>query len=347
LFYPFNRLDFSPDHLRHGLKTGLAAVLAYAVVHAFSLEYGFWGVLSAVIVMQINVADSVLMCWNRLTGTVMGSVIGILTLLALPGPGWPMALGLFLSVGFCAYMTRYNPRFLMAAITVVIIVVAGSEEEQRILFALHRILEIGIGVGSAFLVTVLIWPRRAGSTLREQLRTQFVEAARCHEILVEAFLSRQTTVDPSLLTNLSAASRQARELLTKALRHERLVSSEDLDTLSRRVTALENCVEQMQSMLRVLNDFEEGEGYDIIMAAQVRNLVQATSNVMVAIGEGREAVLDDLKMGVESFEARLEELRAAGVTKRFNLLKLLQVFSFLHAMESMAKGLLKTSDLRS
>ncbi|WP_161788427.1 FUSC family protein [Desulfonatronum thiodismutans] len=347
MFNPFNRLDYSPEHLRHGLKTGLAAVLAYAVVHAFRLEYGFWGVLSAVIVMQVNVADSLRMCWYRLTGTVMGAAIGILTLLALPGPGWPMALGLFLSVGFCAYMTRYNPRFMMAAITVVIIVVAGSEEEHRILFGLHRILEIGIGVGSAFLVTVLIWPRRAGSTLREQLRTQFAEAARCHEILVEAFLSKQTTVDPSLLANLCAASRQARELLTKALRHERLVSSEDLDTLSRRVTALENCVEQMRTMLRVLNDVDEGEGYDIIMAAQVRNLAQAAGDVMVAIGEGRKVVLNDLKKAVESFEARLEELRAAGVTKRFNLHKLLQVFSFLHAMESMAKGLLKTSGVRS
>ena len=341
------RFDYSPEHLRHGLKTGLAAVLAYAVVHAFRLEYGFWGVLSAVIVMQINVADSLRMCWYRLTGTVMGAAIGVLTLLAVPGPGWPLALGLFLSVGFCAYMTRYNPRFMMAAITVVIIVVAGSEEERRILFALHRILEIGIGVGSAFLVTVLILPRRAGSTLREQMRTQFAESARCYGILVEAFLSKQTTVAPDLLVNVSAATRQARELLTKALRHERLVSSEDLETLSRRVTALDNCVEQMRTMLRVLNDFDEGEGYDIIMAAQVRNLAQATSDVMVATGEGREVALGELKKAVESFDGRLEELRAAGVTKRFNLRKLLQVFSFLNAMESMAKGLLKTSDVRS
>ncbi len=306
MFYPFNRLDYSPEHLRHGLKTGLAAVLAYAVVYAFRLEYGFWAVLSAVIVMQINMADSLRMCWYRVTGTVMGAAIGILTLLALPGPGWPLALGLFLSVGFCAYMTRYNPRFMMAAITVVIIVVAGSEEEQRILFALHRILEIGIGVGSAFLVTVLVWPRRTGSTLREQLRSQFAEAASCYGILVEAFLSKQTTVAPELLTNVGTMSRQSREMLAKALRHERLVSSEDLDTLSRRVTALENCVEQMRIMLRVLNDVDEGEGYDIIMAAQIRNLAQATSDVMVAIGEGREVVLDDLKKAVENFEIRLE-----------------------------------------
>ncbi|TVR01558.1 MAG: FUSC family protein [Desulfovibrionales bacterium] len=338
----FDQRRFFSEHLRHGIKTGLAAVLAYSIVTVFDLAYGFWGVLSAVIVMQINVADSLQMCWNRLTGTAIGAAIGLLTLLALPGPGWPTALGLLLSVGFCAYMTRYNPRYLMAAITVVIIVVAGSEEERKILFGIYRILEIGIGVGSAFLVTVLIWPHRAGSTLREQLRDNFAEASRCATILVEAFLSKQTSVSPDLLHDVSARTRQARDLLSKALGHERLVSSEDLDALSRRVTALENCVEQMRAMLHVLNDFDEGEGYEIIMSAQVRELAQAVSEVMVSIGEGRDAALDELEKAVAAFESRLEELRAAGVTRRFNLHKLLQVFSFLHAMESMAKGLLKT-----
>jgi len=331
----------SPEHLRHGLKTGLAAVLAYVIVLVFNLEYGFWSVLSAVIVMQINVADSVQMCWYRLTGTVMGAVIGIAVILAFPEPGWPTALGLFLSVGFCAYMTRYNPRYLMAAITVVVIVIAGSEEEQRVLFGLYRILEIGIGVSSAFLVTVLVWPRRAGTTLREQLRTHFTEAAQSYDTLVEAFLSRQTSVNQNLLDDLSAKSKQSKELLNKAIRHERLLSSVDPATLSQRVIALENCVEQMRAMQNVLNNFEEGEGYDIIMAEEVRNLARSTREVMVSIGEGREAALTDLEDAVQRFENRFEELRKAGVTKRFNLHKLLQVFSFLHAVEYTAKGLLK------
>jgi len=339
---PSWRSLISPAHLRHGIKTGLAAILAYAVVHWFGLQHGFWAVLSAVIVMQINVADSVRLCWYRLTGTALGAVIGIVTILAFPEPGWMTGLGLFLAVGFCAYMTRYNPRFHMAAITVVIIVVAGLEEDQRVIFGLYRILEIALGVGSAFLVTVLVWPRRAGTTLKEQLRGHYGEAARCHEILVEAFLSRQTSVDPHLLDKLQDKAVGARDLLGKAIRHERLLSSEDPTALGRRVSALESCVEHMRAMQHVLNDFEEGQGYDIIMAEQVRTLAQAVKDVLLATGAGREPALDHLEAALHGFEQRLEELRKAGVTKRFNLNKLLQVFSFLHAMQYMAKGLLKT-----
>ena len=50
-----------PAMLRHGLKTGVAAVLAYAVASFFNLKYGYWAALSAVIVMQVYVADSVQM----------------------------------------------------------------------------------------------------------------------------------------------------------------------------------------------------------------------------------------------------------------------------------------------
>ncbi len=46
-------------HLKHGVKTGIAAVMAYSVANLFHLSYGYWAALSAVIVMQINVADSI------------------------------------------------------------------------------------------------------------------------------------------------------------------------------------------------------------------------------------------------------------------------------------------------
>jgi len=69
--------DSHPAMLRHGLKTGIAAVLAYGLACLFHLKYGYWAALSAVIVMQVYVADSVQMCLYRFSGTAVGAVIGM------------------------------------------------------------------------------------------------------------------------------------------------------------------------------------------------------------------------------------------------------------------------------
>ncbi len=69
-------------------------------------------------------------------------------------------LGIFVSTGICAYLTRYNARFRMAAITVAIVYLTSLTEDHRIQFTLFRVAEIGIGVLCAFLVAVVVWPNR-------------------------------------------------------------------------------------------------------------------------------------------------------------------------------------------
>lgn len=74
-------LDSHRAMLRHGLKTGIAAVLAFALADLLHLKYGYWASLSSVIVMQVYVADSVQMCLYRFIGTAVGAVIGMIAIL--------------------------------------------------------------------------------------------------------------------------------------------------------------------------------------------------------------------------------------------------------------------------
>ena len=143
--------DSHPAMLRHGLKTGTAAVLAFGLASLFNLKYGYWAALSAVIVMQVYVADSVQMCLYRFSGTAVGALIGMAAISVFPATQAMTVLALFLSVAFCAYMTRYNARYRMAAITVCIVILASLDQEDRLVFGLLRVAEIGIGVAAAAL----------------------------------------------------------------------------------------------------------------------------------------------------------------------------------------------------
>ncbi len=68
-------------HTRHGVKVGLASVLAYYLSGQVGLPYAYWAVITTVIVMQMHVADSIQMCLYRFTGTAIGAVIGIAAIL--------------------------------------------------------------------------------------------------------------------------------------------------------------------------------------------------------------------------------------------------------------------------
>jgi uncharacterized membrane protein YccC len=73
-------MNISSTHVIHGLKTAFAAVLTYAITTFLNLEFGYWAVISAVIVMQVYVADSVEMCLYRLSGTAAGALLGVLVI---------------------------------------------------------------------------------------------------------------------------------------------------------------------------------------------------------------------------------------------------------------------------
>ncbi|WP_462326125.1 FUSC family protein [Desulfoplanes sp.] len=326
--------------IRHGVKTGVAAVLACVVASLCHLEYGYWAGLSAVIVMQTNVADSIRMCLYRFSGTAVGAFIGIAAIVIFPENRVMTMVALFCAVGFCAYMTRYNIRYRMAAITVCIVILASVGEENRLVFGMLRVVEIGVGVLCAFVISIVLWPMRAGNALRGRLRERFNACAAAYQTLMEAFLSLQAELDPHLLDRLVADVREDRALYGKIVRHERWVYNEDVDLLSLKVRTLEASSTYLQTMLHALNSVD-GKGYEIIMEQELRELVSATLTTMSTIGAGEIPRIDELSQALRRAEGRLLELREGGATRRFHLQKLVQFFAFYHGAHSMGKLILR------
>ena len=271
--------DISPAHIRHGLKTGIAAVLALVVADVLHIEYGYWAVISAVIAMQMNVADAIEMCLYRFIGTVMGAVMGVIAIMLFPDtPVWN-GVALFVTTGLCAFLTRWDPRYRMAAITVSIVILASAGHAGRIDVGLFRVLEIAIGVGCAFVVTVTLWPVRAAVSLRRDLASQAENCAHYMTTLVDRFLARQTHVPADLLDPLLRATPRNRERLSKVRRHESLIyfyDNQPLETLS---TVVERTTDHLRVMLRSLNACD-ADGYDIMMAAEMRALAETVAHTL-------------------------------------------------------------------
>ena len=336
----FTALSSHQAHIRHGLKTGVAAVLAYVLADLCNLKFGYWAALSAVIVMQINVADSIKMCWYRFSGTAIGAFIGVLCILIFPQTPHMTMLALFLSVGFCAYMTRYNNRYKMAAITTTIVTLASLGEPNRVEFGLFRVVEIGIGVASAFVTSITIWPMRASETLKKELFNQFEECAANYETLMEGFLDKQSCLIPSALEAFNSRLAKNRETYAKVIRLERFIYIEDTQLLGMKVEILEKCASHLRAMLHALSHVH-GEGYHIIMEDELRQLAKATAQAMRDIGSKRIPDEKALHEALVASQKRLETLRNEGATRRFYLQKMIQFFAFYHSAQFICEDLLR------
>lgn len=333
----FKNISFG--HMRHGIKVGLACVLTYFVSDFIGLPYAFWAVITAVIVMQMHVADSIHMCLYRFWGTAIGAGIGILAILVFPPtPLWTL-LGLFVSTGLCAYLTKYNARFRMAAITVVIVYLTSLGAEDRVVFTLYRVAEIGLGVFCAFVVSIAVWPHRVSTVLRDRLETQFDELADDYMLLMGNFLSRQKKTDTEMFMVLDSDAQKNREMFHKVYVTERRFFRDDVKLLSLQVSVFHSALERLQSLPLLLNEVE-GDGFDIIMAPELMELTRATSDGLRAIGKGEPHDSVRLQEAVAAIEVRFEELRKEQVTQRFNARRFFQVLSFINVAQHLGEFVL-------
>lgn len=339
-----------PSQVRHGVKTGLAVVLAFVVTHLLNLEMWQWAVVSAVVAMQMTVADAIQSNLHRLTGTIIGAALGMGILTITPqGDVW-LALSLWVGSAICASLSQYSPRYTMAALTVVVVLLAGTEYADSISVGLGRMLEIAIGVGSALLVSVVLWPIRLVDSLRRDLATQYVQCAVHLNALVTAFLDRQRTMDFHMLEPLVDQAWQNHEMFLRVRKHESYVFQYDHEVLKVQVRTLDRAISHLKPILEVLNDYESPlGGFDVIMAPELRRLADATMATLRHLGGSTPAApVPDLVRTLTELvgitEKRLDDLRKEGATNRLTLHQMLQFYTVFHSLRGLATDLLFSLD---
>jgi len=174
--------------IQHGIKCGLAAILAWWVAQVIRLPNPTWALITVfVLALAPYVGSMGEKGLLRIIGTLIGGILGMLLvgnfadnmLIILGG------LALILTVSTWLFgWNRFPYAFFLCALTTLVVVSAGmSNPDRSWSIALHRFLEVSIGVGATLLVNSLIWPRYAQIEFKnklaasmEELRTLFADA---------------------------------------------------------------------------------------------------------------------------------------------------------------------------
>ena len=170
--------------LIHAAKTALAAALCWWLALRFGLHDGYWGAISASIVLQSNFGATISASRDRVLGTLLGALLGFSFSLfgVLP---WNYILAVLVAVLVCGLLgLRSSSRLAGVTITIVMLV---QKTGPRWGLAFDRVSEVFIGIVVAIAISTFVFPDRARLRLRDGLAQEFLVLSAFFEGIIEEF----------------------------------------------------------------------------------------------------------------------------------------------------------------
>ncbi len=157
------------------IKTALVVLISFFVSSLINETLSFALIYASVICVETSVVSSVKIGYNRILGTVVGGIIGLMmTYFPLYG-GLTMALGVVITILLGNLLNI--KKAIGIAITLVIIILIGSKGDAPAVYALQRTMDTLIGILIATVVNILIYPPDQMQRVRESFNN-FRETAK-------------------------------------------------------------------------------------------------------------------------------------------------------------------------
>src|SRR5258708_10230179 len=147
----------TPHHaelVKQAAKTAVAAMASLYASRFLKLPEGYWAVISAIIVMQSDLAATLKTSVNRLAGTAIGAVVGGICATLFGIHIWSLGIAVMAAILICALLDRWES-YRFAGVTVAIIMLA-SHNVSHWTVAWHRFAELSLCIVIALAIE-LAW----------------------------------------------------------------------------------------------------------------------------------------------------------------------------------------------
>jgi uncharacterized membrane protein YgaE (UPF0421/DUF939 family) len=151
------RLGLSREAVITSLRTAVPAVLSLVAARSLKMPEFYWAPISSIVIM-LSTINPLTLAWQRFAGTALGVALGAL-IASYVSPNWiAYGAGIF-ACGILSSLLRLGNayRFAAMALTIVLLISHGSPPWT---VAIHRFVEVSLGIAVALMVT-LVWPAPA------------------------------------------------------------------------------------------------------------------------------------------------------------------------------------------
>ncbi len=152
---PFH-FALQPKSLVYPVRMMIAAILALIAAKVLGLPEAYWAPIITLIVLQTNFTASLTVSGQQLAGTALGSILGALLAMHFGPSAIAFALGV-LGVGLLSVALKLGRQASRIGATALCIVLLIVRTEPPWIVALHRFLEVSVGIVVALIVSAA-WP---------------------------------------------------------------------------------------------------------------------------------------------------------------------------------------------
>lgn len=138
------------------MKTALSVFLCIITLNLLKIQYPFYACIAAVISMQSSVSDSFITGKNRMIGTSVGALIGLIFALIRPENSILTGIGIIAVIYFCNMLNKRSS--INIACIVFLAIMTNMKGQNPFAYSVTRLLETFIGIAIAVLVNYLIAP---------------------------------------------------------------------------------------------------------------------------------------------------------------------------------------------
>jgi uncharacterized membrane protein YccC len=142
--------------ITHGIRTAVAATVSVVIARLVQMPEAYWAAIATLVVMQSTLGATLTLSIERIVATLVGASVGALEANFLGANLVAFAVAIFLigllSVAFRLEKTAY--RYASVTLTIIVLIPRSAAPW---LIALHRFIEVSVGIIVA-LAVVALWP---------------------------------------------------------------------------------------------------------------------------------------------------------------------------------------------
>lgn len=330
------------SRLRFCLRVTVVGLTTFALGRALKLPLdGIWAVLTAVVVTQMSVGESLHASLAYMVGTVGGAVYAAVIGVALPHAApLPEAGVLALTLAPLALAAAVNPNFRVAPFSAaLVLLLAGHFGEGLIGSAAVRIGEVALGGIVAVAVSFLVFPERAHRMGLEAAARILNLMGRILPQLLGGFTSQLDHTQIRAVQDEIGGAVARLKALTAEAKHERLF----------RLAADPDQAPLSRTLLRMRHDFviigraaavPLPEAVAHRLAPLLSRLGTNASDFLLSsasalVSRTAPSTLGDVEAALNAYTAEFSMLRREGLTRSLSDVEVGQLFTLAFALDQL------------